>query len=280
MPSRAESVFTVHLFAPLHAELMTLLHGLSATEWEAPTICGSWRVRDVGAHLLDTMLRRLSIARDGSTPPPSEQPLASYHDLVAYLDRLNADWIEAARRLSPRVIRELLRWVGPQVAEYFATLPPDGEASFPVAWTGEGRSRNWMDIGREYTEQWLHQQHIRLAVDRPLLIQRRWLHPVLALFVRALPRAYAALHAEPGTTVDVEIVGEAGQRWTLRREPDAWMLEPGSAGNATTRLTLSDDDAWRLFSKSLRTRSARDVVQVMGDPTFAQPFLSARAIMG
>lgn len=259
---------------------MTLLGLLSAPEWEAPSICGSWRVRDVGAHLLDTMLRRLSLARDGSPPPPSERPLASYQDLVAYVDQLNAEWVRAARRLSPRVIRDLLSWVGPEVARYFATLPPDGDALFPVAWVGEARSRNWMDIGREYTEQWLHQQHIRLAVRQPLLTQRRWLDPVLALFVRALPRAYADVHASPGTTVAVAIRGEAAQDWTLRREHEAWLLEPGMADDATTRLTLSDDDAWRLFSKSLRARSPREVVQVTGDPALAQPLLAARAIMG
>src|SRR5213082_3892646 len=51
---------TRHLFAPLHAELMSLLRGLSAEDWEKPTVAKAWRVRDVAAHLLDTQLRRLS----------------------------------------------------------------------------------------------------------------------------------------------------------------------------------------------------------------------------
>ncbi len=280
MTSPTEPVATVHLFAPLHAELMGTLDGLSETEWEAPTICSSWRVRDVAAHLLDTQLRRLSMGRDKLTPPAPAKPLASYEALVEYLDQLNAEWVRTARRLSPRVIRDLLAWVGPQIAEHFAALPPEGEAVFPVAWAAKASSANWMDIGREYTEQWLHQQHIRLAVGHPTLRQRRWLHPVLALFARAIPRAYAGVEAEEGTTVVLEISGDAHQHWTLRRRPNGWTLESGAVENPFAHLTMSDDDAWRLFSKSLRDRAPHDVVQVVGDPRLAEPLFAARAIMG
>ncbi len=53
-------VDVVPLFLPLHEELVRLLSGLSAADWERPTVAGTWRVRDVAAHLLDTDLRRIS----------------------------------------------------------------------------------------------------------------------------------------------------------------------------------------------------------------------------
>src|SRR4051794_38940021 len=45
--------YVADLFAPLHGELMTLLRGLAAADWERPTVVGAWRVRDIAAHLLD-----------------------------------------------------------------------------------------------------------------------------------------------------------------------------------------------------------------------------------
>src|SRR5689334_7783825 len=74
---------TRYLFAPLHAELMSLLRGLTPDDWERPTLARAWRVRDVAAHLLDTQLRRLSGHRDGHLLPP-DRPLVGY---INHLDR-------------------------------------------------------------------------------------------------------------------------------------------------------------------------------------------------
>lgn len=35
-----------------HDELRTLLAGLAAEDWERPSLCGAWKVRDVVAHLI------------------------------------------------------------------------------------------------------------------------------------------------------------------------------------------------------------------------------------
>ena len=58
-------IYTAELFSPLHQELLALLRGLTPADWERPTVAGSWRVRDVAAHLLDVSLRKLSFQRDG-----------------------------------------------------------------------------------------------------------------------------------------------------------------------------------------------------------------------
>ena len=60
---------TRRAFRPLSVEIVGLLRSLSVEDWTLPTVAGSWRVRDVVAHLLDTALRRLSFHRDRSMPP-------------------------------------------------------------------------------------------------------------------------------------------------------------------------------------------------------------------
>ncbi len=204
------------LFPGLHTELMTLLRALSPTDWSTPTACALWSVKDIVAHLLDSCLRRLSFGRDGLEPAPDRR-IASYGDLVAYLNELNAGWIAAMRRLSPGVLMDLMDLAEPQLHRYLSSLDPDGPARFAVAWAGEERSPNWFDVGREYTERWLHQQQIREAVGAAGLTGLEWLHPALDIFVRALPHSYRQVEADPGAHVEVELRGHAVVFWSLAR---------------------------------------------------------------
>ena len=273
-------VFTTQLFLPLHRRLMEVLGALSPEDWQRPTACGSWTVQDIAAHMLDTQIRILSSGRDGAPLPPPPAPIEGYADLVAFLDALNAQWVQVARRFSPRLLMDLLALVGPQLAEHYAVQDPEGEAQFPVAWAGEEASRAWFDIGRNYTEYWLHQQQIRDAVGASGLLDRAWLHPVLSLFIRSLPRAYMPVQAHDGCAIGVTITGPAGGDWCLIRTGDRWRLEAGSRPPFATRIELSDDTAWRLFSKGLRPDEARSRVVFQGDPVLGEPFLHALAIMG
>ena len=145
--------YVTHLLAPIHAELVALLRSLTASPWLLSTSAGQWRVREVVAHLLDGDLRRLSYCRDGLAQPELAG-LRSYDDVLTYLNRLNETWIAAAARLSPQLLTELVEGVGRQAVEFLASLPPHEAADWPVSWAGEGRSENWMDVGRNYTEYW------------------------------------------------------------------------------------------------------------------------------
>lgn len=270
-------VYLVELFPGLHAELMTLLRGLKPNDWERPTACALWSVKDIAAHLLDTALRRLSYARDGLNPAAASEIESS--GLVAYLNRLNAEWVAAARRLSPRVLMDLLDLTAPQLHAYFRSLDPHAPAAFGVAWAGEDGSPNWFDIAREYTERWLHQQQIRKAVNAQLLSGREWLHPTLDIFMRALPFTYRMVDAEVGRSLRIEVSGDAGGMWTLVKEADGWRLFAGSEEATTTRVIMDQETAWKLFSKGLSSDQARRSIRVEGDLRLGQPALGALAIM-
>ncbi|NOZ72425.1 MAG: maleylpyruvate isomerase family protein [Chloroflexi bacterium] len=272
-------IFVSELFPPLRQELLTLLRSLSPGDWERATPCSGWTVKDVVAHLLDGDLRRLSLQRDALPPLPPDRPLTTNSDLIAYLDQLNAVWVEAARRLSQRLLIDLLAWIGPQLDNHFRTLDPFAPAMFPVAWAGEQTSQNWFDMAREYTEKWHHQQHIRQAVAAPLLNERRWLGPVLDTFMRAAPFAWQGTVAAPGTQVLIEIRGEGGGQWTLRKQDNSWQLYTGRGENPATVVTLADDLAWRLFSKGITPGEGRRHAEINGDPFLAQPLFKIVSIM-
>jgi uncharacterized protein (TIGR03083 family) len=271
-------VETAHLFGPLNDQLVALLRGLEAGDWLKDTVCRGWTVRDIAAHLLDGSLRRLSFGRDGHVPP-GRGAREGFSDLVALLNELNADWVRAARRLSPRVLTDLMEIAGAEVARYVSGLDPHGPAVFPVAWAGETSSLSWFDVGRDYTEWWHHQQQIREAVGAAGLTSRPWLFPALDVFVRVLPHAYRGAAAPPGASVAVRVEGPAGGEWTLARGPAGWELFAGASPAASATVRIDQDVAWRLFTKGVPAARARALAAVDGDASLGEPFFGSVAVM-
>ena len=272
-------ILVADLLSPLHAELMTLLRSLTPAEWEKPTVAAPWTVRDMVAHLLDTDIRRLYYGRDDLPRDASEPPPATYEELVALLNRLNAEWVKAARRISSPLLMAFLEIVAPQTHSFLQSLDPYAPAGISVAWAGEAESANWFDVAREYSEKWHHQQHIREAVGAPLLNERRWLEPILDTFLRGLPHTYRDVTAPIGTTLLVEITGEAGDRWTLLRDEGQWSLHRGAPDTTTAHLQIAQDLAWRLFTKGISKEEVHPHVQIFGDEALALHLLNLLSIM-
>lgn len=270
-------IYTAELFAPLHRELVLLLRGLEPDAWERPTLAPGWRVRDVAAHLLDGDLRKLSVYRDGQSL--TDRDLSAYPDLVGFINELNASGVGWARRLSPRLLVDLLEITGRWIGELLTALPPHGESIFPVDWAGESRSENWMDTGREYTERWHHQMQIRDAVGARGLLETPWLRPLLDLSVRAIPRAYAAVAAPPGTKIALEVQGEPSLRWSIVAGRDGWSVHEGGDSAAAAVLRGDADALWRLFYNALSPEAARRRLRLSGDTALLEPLLRARSVL-
>jgi uncharacterized protein (TIGR03083 family) len=271
-------IFVVDLFPKLDARLIELLRSLSAADWERQTVAQLWRVKDVAAHLLDTNLRRLSIVRDGFFGEKPENA-DSWDGLVAFLNRLNADWVRASKRISPAVLIDLLEHTGREVNEFYRGLDPYAEALLPVAWAGEDRSLNWFEMAREYTERWHHQQQIRLAVDRPGIMERELYFPVLDTFMRALPFRYRKVAANDGSLIRFRITGEAGGTWFLIRSDGKWELVSESAGRLACDVEFSQEIAWRIFTKGIAKEAARPQITVAGDRELGLQVLNVIAVM-
>ena len=263
---------TADLFPEVHAALITLLDELGPGDWARPTACAGWSVHDVALHLLGGQVGNLSRRRDGFTGlafRPGEE-------LPAFVNRINDEWMQAARRISPRVTRDLLAATGPAVAAYFGSL--DGAAlGQPVSWAGPEPAPVWLDVAREYTEWWHHQQHIRDAVGRPGFADRRYLGPTLATFAHALPVSFDGVDAAVGTTATLTVAGEASGDWTVRRVGHAWRLYEGAPVAPTARATVEAEAAWRLFTRGLAPEQAGATLE--GDLALARRLLSTVSIL-
>jgi uncharacterized protein (TIGR03083 family) len=261
----------------LEDKLIELLRCLRYDDWSRPTLAKEWTVKDIAAHLLDGNVKRLSMQRDGSFGLAAPH-IDSYESLVAFINRNNAEWVQAARRISPRLLIDLLEITSKQVFDFFRELDPFAPALWSVAWAGEDQSPNWFDIAREYTERWHHQQQIRLAVDRSGISDRQLYFPVLDTFMRGLPHAFRFVQAREGTTVEVEITGEAGGSWFLERCDASWRLSvPNPKPEATLR--LDQELAWQVFTKAVNRQMAAQQVEATGDRALAEQVLSLVAVL-
>src|SRR5215216_7652025 len=178
----------VALFPEERAALLQVLEELSPEEWQLPTVCEGWSVKDIALHLLGDDVGLLSRGRDGFSSPNFAEGLdiSQWNGLLAAINRQNEAWVYATRRMSPELLRQFLRLTGDDTTAYFRGIDPFVLGG-PVDWAGPQPAPAWLHIAREYTERWVHQQHIRDAVGRPGLTERRYFHPVLDAFARALP---------------------------------------------------------------------------------------------
>ena len=266
-------------FRPASAALVALLRGLPAEAWDRATVAGSWRVRDVVAHLLDGALRRLSFHRDRQPPPIPDPGPTTDRELAAFINGLNAQWVDVARRFSPRVLTDAYELAGAALADFVEALPLDAPALFPVSWAGEAESEGWFDIGREFTELWHHQAQVRDAVGAPVSPRPEWLHAVLLIALRGLPHAYRDVPAAAGQRLTIQVTGAAGGVWTLRRDEARFRLWSGEEAGEAARVTLSDDTAWRVLFNALPRGRAEAIVTRSGDPALSAPLLRARSVI-
>src|SRR5579863_4985174 len=276
--SASGPILYAHLMRRVDAKLIDVLSSLTPGEWDLQTVAPLWKVRDVAAHLLDTALRKLSIVRDSWYV--EQVNIRSPEDLIAFINRLNREGVTVYRRLSPAVLIDLMRGACEQSARFHESLDPFAPAAFAVSWAGEESSLNWFDTAREVTERWHHQQQIRLATNRPGIMDPDLYHPVLDCFVRGMPHLYRDIKAPAGTVLLLEILGESGGKWILSHGTTGWDFVNETVGKLAARITIPQELAWRLFTKGIDRNSAREQIQIHGDKTLGERVLNLTAIIG
>lgn len=275
--SGSDPILCAHLLRRVDEELIELLRSLAPSDWDVQTVAPRWKVRDVAAHLLDTVLRKLSTARDSWFV--ESVAIRSPQGVVGLVNRLNKEGVTVYRRLSPSVLIDMMKMACGQSARFHESLDPFAPAAFAVSWAGEAKSLNWFDTARELTERWHHQQQIRLATNRPGIMTPDLYHPVLDCFFRGLPHLYRDVEAPAGTVLLVEIVGECGGQWFLSMGSCGWELVKESYSNLTAKVRIPQELAWRVFTKGIDRESARAQILMQGDRALGDRVLELTAIV-
>ena len=270
-----EPTLVADLFPEILTELVRLLSNLSAEEWQKPTVCAGWSVKDVALHLLGGEIGNLSRRRDGHTQGAS---INNWEELVTFINDWNQSWVKATQHISSRLLIDLLEFTGGQLCEYLRLLDPYAMGG-SVSWAGPERAPVWFDLAREYTERWHHQQHVRDAVSKPGLKGPRYMAPVLSAFAWALPHTFRSTPAAENTSVTLTITGESGGDWSVLRVGQEWKLYQGAPDHPDAKVMLDQDIAWRLFTRGLAQQTAREQMSFSGDQALGLQVLEMVSII-
>jgi len=272
-----EPILVTHLFPETLDALIQVLSGLSLDDWSRSTVCAGWRVREVALHLLAAEISNVSRKRDGYSVPP-RKPIHSDQDLLKFINFLNESWMDAAQRISTPLLIDLIAFVGKQANDFFASVDPFA-LGVPVSWTGPEPAPIWLDLAREYTERWHHQQHIRDAVCIPGLKEPRFFAPILDAFIRAMPYTYREVAVPEGTCLTLKISGDSGGTWSIQREEQGWELYVGTKQLPDAVVTFDQEDAWRLFTKSIDPAQVRSRSSLTGEENLREKIFQMVSII-
>lgn len=263
----------VALFPLMRSELLRVLNSLSDEQWQAPTACEGWSVKDVALHILSDYMGYLSRHRDRDGIFLES---SSWEELVAKINAHNALWVEATRRLSRKILLSLLEFTGPQVNDYFAKQIDSSETVY-VSWASDKPAPMWLQVAREFTEYWMHHQHICEAVGITSLKTHEFLYPALTAFSHALPLTFRDVTAPQDTLVKLVVDGVG--EYHLVRGADRWELYAHSDLPPTATVILNPDTAWRLFTKGISGDDAKKQAVIEGDTMLADHLFNTIAII-
>jgi uncharacterized protein (TIGR03083 family) len=269
-------------FAPLlrieRTRLSDLLRSLSPSDWGRPSPCPGWSVLGLASHLLGGDLSLLAWQRDDhhGTPPPDG---VGEEGFISWLNELQMEWVQAARRLSPRLVIELLDWTGPQLVEMLGAQ--DASALIAnVSWASTGRVPAWLDHARELSERWIHRQQILHAVGSPSDLRQDLAEPVLDGLRWAYPFRLEPHTRPAGATVEISVTRpEVESRWDLVSDGAAWHFRPMAGDRLVAQLRMTSEQAWRLLSNNFDKDTHGEVV-ASGDPDILASLMRTRAIIG
>jgi uncharacterized protein (TIGR03083 family) len=264
------------LFAVERDRLTELLAGLQAADWERPSPCPGWTVLGLGCHLVGDDLGLLARNRDGFLGTPA--PAGSEAEFAAWLDELQAEWVRAARRLSPRLVTDLLRWAGPQITVMFASEDVRARTA-SVSWAGPDLVPAWLGQARELSEYWIHRQQILQALGRPSDLRADLAGPVLDGLRWAYPYRLAGAAAQPGDTVSISVTGPLARTWHLVAAETGWQFGDQPGPRLVGNLAMNAEQGWRLLTNNMPAAGEADLT-VSGDDAITAILLRTRAIIG
>jgi len=186
------------------ASTADLLEGLDDKDWERPTDCPGWTVKDQVSHMIGTesmLLRRPSPpAVDPETAPHAKSPSGL----------INEAWVAARRGNSPAQVRAEFREVTEERLQALQAMSDQELAAPTKSPVGEVPYAEFMNV--RVMDCWVHEQDIRRAVGRPGALDGTTAQVSLGRFAGSLGYVVGKRAAAPeGTSVVVELQGPNAQ---------------------------------------------------------------------
>jgi len=236
---------SVENLAILWASIERLCSGLPANQWDAPTGCPGWTVKDHVSHLVDYEARAL-----GRAVPPHE--LGPLPHVKNELGRANEIGVDLRRSASGTAVLEEFRQVTAERLVRLGELTEQDLARQTMTPVGAGPVADLLTL--RVMDSWSHEQDIRRAVGRPGHCDGPAVAEALGYLIRLLPYVVGKRAAAPnGSTVvfhigsrdpvAVEVAGGRGRQVADSQDPTVSLAIPVAtfAALAGGRCDVPDD---------------------------------------
>jgi uncharacterized protein (TIGR03083 family) len=248
--------------------VVALAEGLAPEEWDLPTACPRWSVKDNLVHVIGVEAMLL-----GRPTPEVTLPEDLPH-VRNDLGRVNEQWIESYRGRSTTDVLADLREV---IAERRAALAGMDQADFDAeSFTPAGPDSYGRFMRVRVMDMWMHEQDVRQAVGRPG--HEDGLAPQAALDEMTAALGYVVgkrAGAPPGSRVRFELTGPMARRVDVEVRDRARVVD-ALAGDPTVTLTLPG----HLFTRLCGGRGADPATVVVdGDPDLGEAIVTHMGFM-
>jgi uncharacterized protein (TIGR03083 family) len=184
------------------AENVDLLRSLGPADWDKPTDLPGWNVRAVASHLAHLESELAGNPQAQVEVPPADHVTSPMSVFTESGVLARADWT------TEQIIDDLESSAAKRHEALLALMPLDPQATAdgfagPAGWT-------WATLlSNRVIDQWMHEQDIRRAVDRPGGLTSGPAAHTFGVFARGFPFVIGKRVQPPiGTTVVLDITGE------------------------------------------------------------------------
>ena len=226
-----------------------ILQGLDEDQWNAPSACPGWTVRDVVLHLAQTE-EGVAATLEGSLPPfPVTEGATTIDEVVE-------NWVSSQRGAASGEVHD--RWNAARRKALEGLKSADPEQ--PVAWAAAPLKPRTLATTR-LSEHWIHTLDITdpLGIDDP---DGDDLKNIAWLAFKTLGYAYSREGRGEPPTVRLELDAPDGEKWVFGAE-DAEVVIAGPAGEfcRIAARRLSPDKAEKLTATGDRAGEVLELVR-------------------
>ena len=246
---------------------------LTDPEWDLPSECPGWTVRDVLSHLIGI---ERSLLGDPSPAPLDELPPHVANEIGAR----NEAWVEARRALPGRAVLDEFRDVTARRLADLRTSPSARFDEIGPSPVGQVPYREFMRV--RVMDCWVHEQDMRVATGRPGHDSGPAAELSLERLSSAMPFVVGKQAGAPeGSSVRFELRGTMSRRIDVVVRDGRASTVAELEGHPTTVLDMGVEAFWRLACGRVDGESARlaGLVVVDGDIELAYRVLDAMAFM-
>lgn len=262
--------------AEVWGSMVALGESLGTEEFDLPTACPGWSVKDQFSHVIGTEL-----LLEGAVAPAPPAPAAHVRNA---LGALNERFVAARRDRSGRSVVEELAALVERRLEALADLRAEAAALGAVTEPGLAPYVDY--LGLRAFDCFVHEQDVRLATGRPGGRDGHGERVALDRLEAATPFVLGRRVAPPaGTTLRVEVTGPLGRRIQLvvREDGDGVKAVPSEVldQEPTAQLRLDAESfvrrgCGRLSTGAVRRRRSSEVA---GDASLAARFVASLVVV-